>query len=247
MAVFEKVKPIPQNKIPKKSAKVLIKKKNRLNKDDYENEDDEIMFGEEIVIPDVVNGIQLQPSYDTKQLNELKNKAKKLFESIKGEAELIFKEAKPHIHGVQYARDEIDRVNKYKKYAMEGIDCYFLYMKDAFTIEYDKLKKCKKRNKLSRMLGKIVKIMDTFTFMRDPKEFVSFLNRDYIKFFDVVKEQLKEIQFEGNDQPPSFKIVYENLYDIFDSLLNFMSLNLSSSSQYNSFNQPIITVASSTN
>jgi len=56
----------------------------------------------------------------------------------------------------------MDRINKYKKYALEGVEQYFRNLKDQFTSEYEKLKKCKKREKLSRMMNKIVKSADSF-------------------------------------------------------------------------------------
>ena len=58
---------MPKNIVAKKSAKVLMKKKTRLNKEEHDHDDEDIVFDEDVVvIPDAENVTALLPSYDTK-------------------------------------------------------------------------------------------------------------------------------------------------------------------------------------
>ncbi|EAR94751.2 Sir2 family transcriptional regulator (macronuclear) [Tetrahymena thermophila SB210] len=235
-----------KNLVTKKIAAQQIKKKRKAKDDlggDNENDESKNQEQEDIPIPQVQDHVK--ESNKKLGLQELKNRSKQLYEELKAKSDLIFKEIKHHIHGVQYERDETDRINKYKKYALEGIESYFLYLKDQFKIEYSKLKKCKKREQLSKMMNKVIDCIEKYQYYSDQKDFLEFMNKNYDYYLNNIELLLHEIQKEGNDFPPQYKIVYENLYDIFFSLISYISLNLPNQKTYSQFTQPIIKTQSS--
>ncbi|KAL4505569.1 hypothetical protein ABPG73_004454 [Tetrahymena malaccensis] len=235
-----------KNKVTRKIAAQQNKKKRKAKDElvgDNENDESTNQDLEDIPIPQVQDHIK--ESNKKLGLQELKNRSKQLFEELKTKSDMIFKEIKHQIHGVQYERDETDRINKYKKYALEGIESYFLYLKDQFKIEYSKLKRCKKREQLSKMMNKVVDCMEKYQYYQDQKDYLEFMNKNYDYYLNNIEILLHEIQKEGNDFPPQYKIVYENLYDIFFSLISYISLNLPNQKGYSQFSQPILKIQNS--
>ncbi|KAL4482176.1 hypothetical protein ABPG72_014989 [Tetrahymena utriculariae] len=235
-----------KNRVTRKIAAQQNKKKRKAKDElggDNENDESTNLDLEDIPIPQVQD--QVKESNKKLGLQDLKNRSKQLFEELKTKSDMIFKEIKHHIHGVQYERDETDRINKYKKYALEGIESYFLYLKDQFKIEYSKLKRCKKREQLSKMMNKVIECIEKYQYYNDQKDFLEFMNKNYESYLNNIELLLHEIQKEGNDFPPQYKIVYENLYDIFFSLISYISLNLPNQKSYSQFTQPIIKIQNS--
>lgn len=100
---FYQDNPPPKNKISKKVAKILGKKK-RKAKDELgglEN-DESMMVDEDVPIPELAENQKekLLNNYDAKSLTELKTRSKRILDEIKIESDALFKDIKPHIHGV---------------------------------------------------------------------------------------------------------------------------------------------------
>lgn len=83
--MFLRQRHTPENIIPKKAAKQLGKKRNRIIKEDgpIADEEDNFLEDEDYTIPLISPTIEVLPSYDAKSLIELKNRARIIFDKVK--------------------------------------------------------------------------------------------------------------------------------------------------------------------